>query len=499
MAVFSSTITSKLAVWAATLAARAARRSGRWGGTALPGKLALKLWPEATQTLASQLKLGNVLLSGTNGKTTTTHLLADCARKHGLASCTNAAGANLVSGVTTALLRLDQPQETAPELGLFEVDEAALPVVAEQVQPRLVVLLNLFRDQLDRHGELESLLARWRTLVSQLDPDTQLLVNADDPGLVGLTEGRQNVAYFGIADSSVDRGILPHAADTTRCRHCQTELAYSFCTLGHLGAWRCPSCHWQRPPLDFAADQLALTNSANPASATSFTLIESPAPPVQPPVTPNPATQPQTEPPQTALPLELPLPGLHNVYNCLAAAAAARLLSIPAPTIASAMQAAEPVFGRAEELQLGPKRLTILLAKNPTGANENIHTILQAKQPFSLLVALNDRVADGHDPSWIWDVDYDPLFAQANQLIFTGDRAHELALRYSYGREALDADGQTAPRVAVVTPLADALHQALELTLPGEWLIALPTYSATLELRSELTAIGAAQPFWQQS
>ena len=496
MAVFSSTITSKLAVWAATLAAWAARRSGRWGGTALPGKLALKLWPEATQTLASQLKLGNVLLSGTNGKTTTTHLLADCVRKHGLASCTNAAGANLASGVTTALLRLDHPQETAPELGLFEVDEAALPPVAAQIQPRLVVLLNLFRDQLDRHGELESLLARWRTLVSQLGPDTQLLVNADDPGLVGLTEDRQNVAYFGLSDPSTDRGALPHAADTTRCRHCQTELAYSFCTLGHLGAWHCPSCHWQRPPLDFAADQLTLASPTAPTSATSFTLIESPAQPLAPP---NPATQPQTAPPQAALPLELPLPGLHNVYNCLAAAATARLLGIPAPTIASAMQAAEPVFGRAEEVQLGPKRLTILLAKNPTGANENIHTILQAKQPFSLLVALNDRVADGHDPSWIWDVDYDSLFATANQLIFTGDRAHELAMRYSYGRESSDTAGQTDSKVAIVTPLADALRQALELTPPAEWLVALPTYSATLELRAELTNMGATQPFWQQS
>ena len=495
MASLFSHVIPKTAAGIAALAARAARMSGRWGGTALPGKLALKVWPDATRNLAAQLKQGSVLVSGTNGKTTTTHLLVSCAREHGLTSCTNAAGANLASGVTTALLWLDQPKDTEPELGLFEVDEAALPQLAEQVQPRLVVLLNLFRDQLDRHGELESLLARWRMMVSQISPDTWLLVNADDPGLVALAEGHPKVAYFGIADASANRGVLPHAADTTRCRHCQAELAYSCCTLGHLGAWRCPSCFWQRPPLDFAAEQLDLANPASTAASTRFILVESLA---QPAAMPNLSPQPTIAPNQSASPLELPLPGLHNVYNCLAASAAARLLDIPATAIAPAMQAAQPVFGRAEEVQVGTKRLTILLAKNPTGANENIHTILQANQPFSLLVALNDRVADGHDPSWIWDVDYDPLFAQANQLIFSGDRAHELALRYSYGRESSDAGNQTASEVAIVPPLADGLRQALELTPPNEWLIALPTYSATLDLRAELTEMGAAQPFWQQ-
>lgn len=478
--------TPKLALALANSTSHLARRSGKWGGTTLPGKVALKLWPEATAELSAKLKSGCVLLSGTNGKTTTARILAGCAAADGIAVCSNSAGANLTSGVTSALLPLAKKQPVG-ELGVFEVDEAALAEVAAQTRPKLMVLMNLFRDQLDRHGELETLLSRWQAMIAKLSPETLLLVNADDPGLVAITESRgsfsaetasnspENVFYYGLSDASIDRGLLPHAADTNRCRHCQAKLSYSCHTIGHLGDWFCPNCHWQRPQLDFAAGDISLRDN-------SFTLSGGKAAG------------------DLRLALSSPLTGLHNVYNCLAAVSAAHLLGISDRAAEQALQAAKPVFGRGEEVLLEGKKLHIFLAKNPTGTNENIHTIQRFNQPATLLIALNDRIADGHDVSWIWDVDYEPLFEIADRIVFSGDRAHEMALRYRY--RFTDAENPTTKTTTTKTAVLPQLPQALDWTLattPQDGLIvALLTYTATLELRSELGSRGAVEPFWEQ-
>lgn len=503
-------IRPKLAVALARLAARLARLSKRWGGTSLPGKVALKVWPTAISELSRKLPQGCVLISGTNGKTTTARVLSSCAQAGGVSVCANTAGANLTSGVATALLALAKSggrsngRDQTPQLGIFEVDEAALPEIASQIQPRLVVLLNLFRDQLDRHGELEAIASRWQNMIAGLGPETQLLVNADDPGLVAIAAGASqttgapratgtqratgspragNVSYFGLDDSTAGRPALPHAADITRCRACRAELEYDCHTIGHLGDWSCPDCDWHRPPLDYAATGIKLGGASGHPS--SFEM--------------DGAT------------LTSPLPGLHNIYNCLAAATAARLLDIPKPAIAQAVERAEPAFGRAEEVLLGgsgeqpgqpnqpTQRLLILLAKNPTGANENIHTIAARNQPITLLLALNDRVADGHDVSWIWDVDYEPAFAQAERIVFTGDRAFEMALRYRYGSHDSSSPSAGKPTKTIVLPeLSQALSWARDNTAPDGLIVALPTYTATLELRAELSRLGVAQPFWEQ-
>jgi len=507
--------TPKVAVELANLTARLARYSGKWGGTTLPGKVALKLWPTATAELSSKLKLGSVLLSGTNGKTTTARILAGCAEAEGLAVCANSAGANLTSGVTSALLQLaknpsdssragsnSHPQKTAPELGVFEVDEAALPEVASLTQPRMVILLNLFRDQLDRHGELESLANRWREMIGKLDSQTLLLVNADDPGLVAIAESNEDAFYFGLTDDSVNRGALPHAADVTRCGQCRTELSYNCHTIGHLGSWFCPECGWQRPALDFAATEVELMESVGesepvaggelvagePQAAEGKLAIESDLGAKEKP-------KPQICFTFMGQQLSSTLPGLHNVYNSLAAASAARLLDISNSAISQAIHATAPAFGRAEEVLLQDRRLLIFLAKNPTGANENIQTIMRFRQPITLLVTLNDRVADGHDVSWIWDVDYEPLFEKAERIVFSGDRAHEIALRYRYGSQNTDFKTENP---IVLPPMAQALDWALKATPKGGLVVALPTYTATLELRAELSSRGAVRPFWEQ-
>ena len=467
----------KIAVWLANAAGRIARLSGRWGGTTLPGKVALKLWPSATSELAERIAKGSVVLSATNGKTTTARLLSRCAEAEGASVCANSAGANLISGVTAALLPLASSEHRC-DYGIFEVDEAALPDVAERVSPRLVLLMNLFRDQLDRHGELELIAKRWHELAGNLSPGTKLLVNADDPALVALAEEREGTLYFGISDLAVNRGELPHAADVTRCRHCRTELSYEIHTVGHLGKWRCEDCGWQRPELHYEAKEVA---AAQP-DATAISLAT----------------------PEGTLELATSLPGLHNAYNTIAAASAACCLGFSGEAIAKAVSETEAAFGRSETLDLDDRKIVILLAKNPTGANENIRTVQEAAQqaeaaPPTLLIILNDRVADGHDVSWIWDVDYEGLLSCASRIICSGDRAHELGLRFRYSSTDAGATdtAKAFPSIEVVPSLSTALDRAVSATPADGTVFALPTYTATLELRAELTSRGAASPFWE--
>ena len=470
----------RIAVWLANAAGRVARLSGRWGGTTLPGKVALKLWPSAASELAERIAKGSVLLSATNGKTTTARLLSRCAEAEGASVCANSAGANLVSGVTAALLPLASSERRC-DYGVFEVDEAALPDVAERVSPRLVLLMNLFRDQLDRHGELELIAKRWQDLAAALSSSAKLLVNADDPALVALAEERQGTLYFGISDPSVNRGKLPHAADVTRCRHCRAELSYDIHTVGHLGKWRCENCGWKRPKLHYEAK--AITRLAAQPSAIAISLAT----------------------PEGTLELATSLPGLHNAYNAIAAASAGRCLGFSSEAIARAVSETEAAFGRSETLALEGRDITILLAKNPTGANENIRTVQEAAQQASaelptLLIVLNDRVADGHDVSWIWDVDYESLLACSSRIVCSGDRAHELGLRFRYSsaESSIDTDpAKTSPAIEVIPSLSTALDRAVSATPEGGAVFALPTYTATLELRSELASRKAASPFWE--
>ena len=470
----------KVAVWLANAAGRIARLSGRWGGTTLPGKVALKLWPSATSALARRLQKGSVVLSATNGKTTTARLLSRCAEAEGASVCANSAGANLVSGVTAALLPLASSKHSC-DYGIFEVDEAALPDVAERVSPRLVLLMNLFRDQLDRHGELELIAKRWHELSANLSPGAKLLVNADDPALVALAEGREGTLYFGISDPSVNRGKLPHAADVTRCRHCRTELSYDIHTVGHLGKWHCEDCGWKRPELHYEAKEIARPAAQHGTTAISLTT------------------------PGGTLELTTSLPGLHNAYNTIAASSAAHSLGFSDEAIARAVSETEAAFGRSETLALDERKLVILLAKNPTGANENIRTVQESAQqaatdPPTLLIILNDRVADGHDVSWIWDVDYEGLLPYGSRIICSGDRAYELGLRFRYisSESRIEPDpAKASPPIEVLPSLSTALDRAVSVTPAGGTVFALPTYTATLELRAELTSRGSASPFWK--
>ena len=438
---------------AARAVAALSRLAGAGGGTTVPGKLVSVLDPGAVDRLAARLPAGVAAVSATNGKTTTTGMAAEILRSR-FRLAHNRAGANLLSGVASALLAAG-----GAELGLLEVDEGALPEVTRRVRPRAVCLGNLFRDQLDRYGELELVAARWRAAVDELPDGTVVAANADDPLVASLAAG----IHFGIDDPSVARSGLQHAADSKYCIACGAPYEYAAAYVGHLGDYRCPSGHHRRPPLDVAARAIDLRG----LESTSFDLHL----------------------PGATRRVKLPLPGLYNVYNAVAAASLAHALGASPDEIATGLGRFRAVFGRFERIAVGDKRLLLLLIKNPAGANEAIRTLVDGGPPKLAVVALNDATADGRDVSWIWDVDFEPLLGGLDRLVASGDRAAELALRAKYA-------GFDEHAIEVVPALERALDRGLQLTPDGGELVVLPTYTAMLGLQRIAAGRGLRKPYW---
>jgi UDP-N-acetylmuramyl tripeptide synthase len=452
---------AKLAV--ARAVGAASRASGRGGGTTLPGRLLLRMEPEALRRLGSRLDAGTTIVSATNGKTTTAGMIAAALEADGRRPVHNRAGSNMTWGVATALLEQDGRE------GLFEVDEAWLSKVAAQLDPSLVVLGNLFRDQLDRYGEMEALAADWAKTAEARAGRTRFVLNADDPAIADLGrdaagEPREGVAYFGIEDASQALPELQHAFDAKHCRRCGHPYAYERAFVGHLGHYSCPDCGTRRPQPTVAATEIELLGMGG-----SRVALRTPAGPMQ---------------------LQLPLPGLYNVYNALAAVTAGLELGVAPERIASALAGIRAAFGRVETIDVGGTLLSILLVKNPAGANEVLRTLrLEAGEGgLDLWIALNDRIADGRDVSWVWDADFELLDGAVRRVVCAGTRAPELAVRLKYAGWPVEA-------IEVEPEIEASLDRALDGTRGR--LFALPTYTALLELRKLLADRGHAKEFWR--
>jgi UDP-N-acetylmuramyl tripeptide synthase len=440
----------------------ASRASGRGGGTTLPGRVLLRLEPEAIARLGRDLDACTIV-SATNGKTTTAGMIAAILAAEGRAPVHNRAGSNMTWGVATALLEQDGHE------GLFEVDEAWLPKVSAQLDPSLIVLGNLFRDQLDRYGEIETLADEWARTVADRAGLTGFALNADDPLIADLgrdseEKPREGVLYFGIDDPSQALPQLQHAFDAKHCRRCGHPYAYERAFVGHLGHYSCPNCGAERPRPDVAAMKIELRGMDGSRSTLRT--------------------------PEGEVTLELPLPGLYNVYNALAALAAAIQLGVPVQSAAAALAEMKAAFGRVETIEVDRTPVSILLIKNPAGANEVLRTLrLEAEgDGFDLWVALNDRIADGRDVSWIWDADFELLEGAVRRVVCAGTRAPELALRLKYA-------GWPEGAIEVVPGIETSLDAAVS-GAPGR-LFALPTYTALLELRKLLADRGLAPEFWR--
>jgi UDP-N-acetylmuramyl tripeptide synthase len=451
-------------VLAARAAGIASRASGRGGGTTLPGRMLLRLDRDAIARLGTGLDRGTTIVSATNGKTTTAGMIAAILAAEGREPVHNRAGSNMTWGVATALLEQDGSE------GLFEVDEAWLPRVTEQLQPSLIVLGNLFRDQLDRYGEMESLADDWAEAVAARAGESGLVLNADDPLIADLGRDaderpREGVVYFGVDDDSQALPELQHAFDAKHCRRCGHPYSYERAFVGHLGHYSCPNCGAQRPRPDVTATAIEL-RGMNGSTSTVRT-------------------------PSGEIQLELPLPGLYNVYNALAAISAGIQLGVAPERIAAALGDMRAAFGRVETIEVAGKPVSILLIKNPAGANEVLRTLkLEAKEGegLDLWIGLNDRIADGRDISWVWDADFELLGGAVRRVVCAGTRAPEMALRLKYA-------GWPQEAIAVLPDVEASLDDAVA-AAPGR-VFALPTYTALLKLRKLLASRGLAKEFWQ--
>tara|TARA_Y100001936_G_scaffold70691_2_gene69810 strand:+ start:1062 stop:2432 length:1371 start_codon:yes stop_codon:yes gene_type:complete len=433
----------------------------RGGGTSAPGMALLRLHPNAFSKLSDSLDKGSVLISATNGKTTTTRFLSEILNDAGVACVSNTSGANLKSGVATALLT----KERHHDLGVLEVDEAALPEIVKENRPRMLILMNLFRDQLDRYGELESIAKRWRKMIFELHPDTRLLVNADDPILADIGLQRPGSVFFGLGDASgYSRDQLQHASDSSNCPQCSAPLSYKHVTLSHMGDWKCENCNLTRPQLDFEVSQIRLYG----LNRSEFTIYGK----------------------SGFHEISSTMPGLHNVYNALAAFSAASELGIDHGEIAASISQTVAAFGRTEKVIINDREIHILLAKNPAGANANIDTLLLHPGPLHLCVLLNDRVADGRDVSWIWDVDYERVLNRVKTLHVGGERSYDLALRFLYG-------GFEKELIQVTDSIPELLDSLVSSTPNDSKIFVLPSYTAMLDLRDHLVKRNATHAFWK--
>jgi len=436
------------------------------GGSTLPGRVARRVDPGFVPTMVKGLPLGCVLVTGTNGKTTTSTLLASVLDKAGMTPVHNRTGANLMAGIASALIRESNASgKLAARIGLFEVDEAALPAAVTDTTPRLVLVNNLFRDQLDRYGELDTLAAKMKKAVAQLQEDAVVALNADDPLVSSIGSGlRQKVMYYGIDDERYASGTMQHATDSKHCPACGSRLEYDYYLFGHLGRYKCPGCGAKRPTADVAAAEVEMRGMDGTRCLIRY--------------------------PGGTAEVVIPLPGLYNVYNILAAMTASLALGIEPETVIQAVTEFTAAFGRVERVPVAGRELLMILAKNPAGFNEVIRTLTAGAGRKSVLIALNDNIADGRDVSWIWDVDFEMFRGRLDNVVCSGIRAWDLAVRLKYA--------QLGESSLVTKPdLTRALDLGLETIAPGETLYVVPTYTAMLDLRKELVERELVTAYWE--
>ena len=459
------------AIGAARAVSFGLRRSGRGGGTAAPGLVAQAIDPLLLAKLSADLGRGAIVVAGTNGKTTVSRMVAGILTASGADVVHNRSGSNLIRGVAAAFA--EQARLTGKlngDIAVIETDEAAFPEIVRQVKPRAILLNNLFRDQLDRYGELDTIAKLWSAALARLPESTIVIVNVDDPTLAELTRDlpAKRVA-FGIGESDYKLTVLPHAADSAVCRRCGGDLVYAALYASHLGDWRCPACGAERPALDVAATAIRLHG----VDSVSLTAAARGRP---------------------DLDLAADAPGLYNAYNVVAAAAAGRAMGVDDSVIKEAIAHFQPAFGRTERVELRGRRLTLALVKNPVGFNEVLRMLTMATGGLTVpaMIAINDLYADGRDVSWLWDVDFELLADGDAPLSTTGLRGADMANRLKYAGVAPDR----------ITPLGEdcstALDRFVESIPDGGTGYILPTYTALLEIRAALATRGAVGDFWKQ-
>lgn len=444
---------------AAVFAARAARQilrlMGR-AGTSLPGKVAMLIDPEILSKLSSRFHV--IAVTGTNGKTTTTAMISKILDANGVRHITNKSGANMVTGIATAFVEEGNFRgEGSCDWAVLEIDEATVDQLSEEIHPEILVVTNFFRDQLDRYGEVHSVIRAVLNGIGR-SPRVRLVLNADDSlcAFLGARSGRECV-YFGIEPGAVPPQKEADVSTASFCLFCREKYEYSYRVLGHLGGFCCTGCGFRRPCPEVKCTGVAAVRPDHSVF--------------------------QLDMDGETSKVRVNLPGLFNVYNALAAAACGRLLGFPSQRTAEVLECMESCFGRMEAIPTeGNKRILLMLVKNPVGFNQVLRTILLTDRPLSAAFLINDKDQDGTDISWLWDVDFERMCAEEDgiaQIYASGLRAEDMALRLKYA-------GLSQEKIRIQKNFRALIRDGLsELPENGVFYIA-ATYTALLELRAYL-------------
>ncbi|MGE4272285.1 MAG: MurT ligase domain-containing protein [Desulfitobacterium sp.] len=418
-------------------------------GTTLPGKIALSIEPQLIGVLSVGFNDGIIMVTGTNGKTTTANLLAQILKAAGKTFAFNQAGANLVTGITGAMLaNTGWGGQAQVKMALLEVDEATVPKFCQQVVPQVAIITNFFRDQLDRYGELDTTI---KLVQDALPKETHLILNADDPLVAQFGLGSLHSLYYGVERTADSKSVSTETREARFCPRCGEELKYTLYHYGQLGKYAC-SCGYKRPEPSVLAEDIIASEGG---------------------------IQFKVEPTSYSMALQ----GYYNLYNALAALTAAKRLGIKDQEIQRGLREFVPQAGRMEQFVLANGPITLTLVKNPTGFNQVIQTVLSRKElPIRLLIGINDLAADGRDISWLWDVDFELLGQEEERIqkiICFGLRAEDMAVRLKYA-------GVPVNKLHIEHEMSKALDKVQADSEGRETTFILPTYTLLFPMRGIL-------------
>lgn len=450
-----------LAVSACRIAIKLLRLLGR-GGTAIPGKIALKICPELLGYLAKDVKC--VIITGTNGKTTSSRIIEEIFAKSSASYFANRSGANLINGITSIFIEnstlTGKPKK---EYAVIECDEAASKEVCRLINPSVVLVTNVFRDQLDRYGEVTHTLENILIGIKN-SPNAVICLNADCSLTASIaTEIPNKVMFFGV-DVPIYNDPVSEVSDAPHCIKCKHEYDYSYHTFGHLGGFYCPNCGYKRPETQVSVTEILDTGiSSTTVRVSVFGDSEE---------------------------IVINLPGGYNIYNAVGALAVSEAIGFKRETAKSAIATFSCGFGRMEQFDLGGHTARIILVKNPAGCNQVLNYLSSLSEKTVFVCCLNDNSADGRDISWIWDVNFEKLADMdefIDEIYVSGIRSADMAVRLKYA-------GIDESKLKIFDDY-DSLIKAMEKQILP--VVIMPTYSAMMDLRSKMSAAFGGKEFWE--
>ncbi|MBC5629334.1 Mur ligase family protein [Clostridium sp. NSJ-6] len=425
------------------------------GGTTFPGKVALKLDKNILSKVASGYNV--ILVTGTNGKTTTTSMIYNILKEKGFSVITNNTGANLYSGIVTTFVdNYKFSDKNHEKFAVIEVDEANVKFITEKITPNIITVTNLFRDQLDRYGEVYTTLTKILEGVHSV-PTSKLILNGDE-SLLGKLDIKNPVVFYGFKTNINENKTIDINADAKFCKFCKTPYKYNFVTYNHLGDYYCTGCGYKRPEISYGVDEIIdLTSESSTVKINNTEIFLSQS-------------------------------GVYNIYNALCAYSIAKELGVDDITIKKSLESQSSSFGRQETINIEDKEVKIILVKNPAGYNQALDTLCLSKDPFSAAFILNDNYADGRDVSWIWDVNFEHLNnVDLNEIYVSGLRSYDMAVR-------LKTAGLDSSKFSITEEYDSLTERIKESNNKKVYILA--TYTAMINYRKHLHSKGYIKNLW---